>query len=349
MPGRSGWRGLGIFWAAVLLSAGAGVATLQVLGPPPGSRTPALTSPELPNPAPDAAPLATPAADHPHDPTPAPHTDAAPTPDPTRVAPPDPALLEPGPNGAKLPRISSDGRIARIVYAAPLPPNLPKGPRIALLVSGFGQSEKESRAALDSLPGPVSFAVSPYAAAPASLADAARAAGHELLASLPMEPQGFPLNDAGSRSLLTGLSPADNRTNLEWALARTPGAVGATSASDGMRGERFADVSGAIDPVLDEIARRGLLYIDARPGRIPDRKGLAARGVDVVLDDPPGRAEIEAKLVTLERIARERGSAIGLAGPPRPVTVEKLAAWLKGLKDRGLVLVPVSALVGSPK
>ena len=367
MRGRSGWRWLGVFWAVVLLAGGAGALTLQALGPPPVPTTTAAApaEPRGPEPrGPDTRP-ADPRQAEPRQPeprgteprqpdppaTPATRADApaAAPPPPTRVAPPDPALLEPGPNGAKLPRIAADGRLPRLAYAAPLPPGLPKAPRVALLVSGFGQSEKDSRAALEALPGPVSFAVSPYAAPAPALMDAARNAGHELLASIPMEPQGYPINDAGSHQLLTGLPPKDNRTNLEWALARTQGAVGATSASDGMRGERFADVSGALDPVLDEIARRGLLYIDARPGRTPERRGLAARSVDVVLDDPPARAEIDAKLVTLERIARERGAAIGLAGPPRPVTVEKLSAWVKTLKDRGIILVPVSALVEAPQ
>ena len=73
----------------------------------------------------------------------------------------------------------------------------------------------------------------------------ARAHGHEYLASVPMEPQGYPLNDPGPRALLTGADPATNEHNLEWALIRVPGAVGATGALDGMRGERLA---GAADP-----------------------------------------------------------------------------------------------------
>jgi polysaccharide deacetylase 2 family uncharacterized protein YibQ len=68
--------------------------------------------------------------------------------------------------------------------------------------------------------------------------------------------------------------------------------------------------------------------------------------VDVVVDDPPARAEIEAKLATLERLAREKGSALGLAGPLAPVTIERIASWAKGLDDKGIALAPVSALVG---
>lgn len=373
------WGTLGAFWAGIILLASAGGATLQVLGPPavavhtakPAQAphgTPAATHDEPPHgedagantaaggrgTAPSAAATnATPASpghaeEHAATPSPAlpvPHANDA-----FRIAAPDPALQERSAAfpGAQLPRVAPDGRTPRVVYAAPFVPPPPGKPRVALLVGSIGQSEKDSRDAVEKLPGSVSLAISAYAGAPAGLYDAARAAGHELLASIPMEPQGFPLNDAGARSLLTGLTPEDNRLNLEWALGRTPGVVGATSASDGMRGERFEEVGGAFGPVLDEIARRGLLFIDARLGRSLQRPGLATRGVDVVVDESPARAEIEGKLASLERIAREKGSAIGLAGAPRPVTIERLAAWTQGLAARGLVLVPVSALVAPP-
>ena len=64
----------------------------------------------------------------------------------------------------------------------------------------------------------------------------------------------------------------------------------------------------------------------------------------MVIDDPATRADIEAKLVLLERVARDHGSALGLAGPLRPTTVERIAAWTQDVEKRGYELVPVSAL-----
>ena len=326
------WRGLAIFWAAMIALAGLGAGTLQVLGPlPPTKRDQA--APAAP---PQDAPSAGQASPDPATP-------------PTKVAEPNPALLEPSPTNPsmRLPRVADNGLTARVAYAAP-PVDAPPGtPRVAVLLSGFGLSERDSQQALTTLPGQVSLAVSAYSSIPAATIDAARQSGHELLASVPMEPQGYPLNDEGDRSLLTGLTPAENRHNLNFALGHIEGAVGATAASDGMRGERFAAVSAAINPILNEIGRRGLLYIDPVPGSRSARPGLAARSVDVVIDEPPDRAEIEAKLATLERIAKEKGSAIGLAGPLRPNTIDRIAEWAKGLKDRGIALTPVSQLVAA--
>jgi polysaccharide deacetylase 2 family uncharacterized protein YibQ len=67
--------------------------------------------------------------------------------------------------------------------------------------------------------------------------------------------------------------------------------------------------------------------------------------VDLVVDEPAVRTEIDAKLARLEQLARDRGSALGLVSAPTPVSVERLAAWAALLAQRGVVLVPVSALV----
>lgn len=293
-----------------------GVATLQVLGP---VRRPALL----------AVPAASPVAAKPE-------WDG-------KIAAPDPALLEPSrafPT-AGLPRIGADGRLPRLVYRRPAPPPGAR-PRIALLLAGVGLAAADSRAAIDRLPGAVSLAFSAYTPNPEALLAAARSRGHEFLASVPMEANGYPWNDAGPRSLLTGNPPAANRENLEWAMSRLQGYVGLTGASDGLRGERFADQGSSFTLVLDEAARRGLLYIDPRPGAPPPPG--TGRTADVVIDDPPTRADIEAKLVLLERAARDHGSALGLAGPLRPATIERLAAWTEDVEKRGYQLVPVSAL-----
>ena len=58
-----------------------------------------------------------------------------------------------------------------------------------------------------------------------------------------MESQGYPLNDSGPHALLTGADPAVNDRNLEWVLSRMQGEVGLTGASDGLRGERFANAT----------------------------------------------------------------------------------------------------------
>jgi polysaccharide deacetylase 2 family uncharacterized protein YibQ len=342
-----GLRALGFFWAGVLVIAVVGGAVLQTLGPPP--RAHAVVAPET-----TSVPLAVAAAS----PEPAPH--AAPvkavaslagrpgrsTPGP--IAAPDPALLQPVEDdpGAFLPRIAADGRTPSQVYARGFDPTDTR-PRIAVLLAGVGLNGSESEDAVRTLPGAITLAFSPYTSGLSQLLEATRAAGHEFLISLPMEPQGYPLNDAGDHALLTALAPQMNRSRLDWALSRISGYVGATGALGLLHGERFAG-SPQMLPVLDSLADRGLLYVDARPGRQPLPK-VWSHGVDMVIDEPAVRTEIEAKLAALEQIARDKGSALGLAGATRPVTVDRIAAWANGLAAKGLALAPVSAIVVVPR
>jgi polysaccharide deacetylase 2 family uncharacterized protein YibQ len=68
----------------------------------------------------------------------------------------------------------------------------------------------------------------------------------------------------------------------------------------------------------------------------------------VVIDAVQRGPEIDAALARLEKIAREKGTAVGY-GAALPVTIERLNRWAKTAESRGITLVPVSALVSSPR
>ena len=343
-------RALGWFWVLVLALLGGSAGVLQWFGPPAAipPRAAAIGKPEPPPPARTAPAKAEAPAAVPVPPTQA--GAAAPQPVPPRapgaaIPPPDPSLLETStafPDG-ELPSVGPDGRLPMQAYAGGYDA-ADTHPRIGLLLAGFGMSVAESEEAIRSMPAAVSFAVSPYSFRPQLLLDQARAQGHELLVSIPMEPQGYPLDDPGNRALMTGATAAVNANRLEWALTRIQGYVGATGALGNLRGERFAASAQSMDPVLDELARRGLLYVDPRPGA-PRPLRAIGRSVDLVIDEPAVRPQIEARLAELEQIARDHGAALGLVELPRPVTVDRIAAWARTLGDRGLTLTPVSALV----
>ena len=301
-------RRLAVFWAAVLAILVMGAGVLQWLGPPP-AQVAQVT----------AAPTSTRA-----------------------VAAPDKALLEPSPDypGGFLPRIGPDGRRPSLVYAAAAAADDHR-PRVAILLAGIGMSQSDSEAAVNALPAAVSLAVSPYAVTPDPLLAQIRARGHEYFVSIPMEPRGYPLDDPGNRALLTGNIAGVNDQRLAWALTRFGGYVGATGALGALHGERFADSAAQMGTVLAELSRRGLLYVDPRPGAAT----TTGRAVDVTLDDTPGGPEIDARLTRLEQAARDQGAAIGLMSLPRPVALDRLAAWIAGLDQRGLALVPVSAVM----
>jgi polysaccharide deacetylase 2 family uncharacterized protein YibQ len=334
-------RALAWFWGVFLAALIAGAATLQVLGPPPRAGAHRSASLAAIAPAASVAPVA-------------PVAPAAPVAPVAAVlkpiAPPDPALLEPSPahDGTMLPKIAG-GRLPRQVYA--LQPadgrSLDGAARIGLVQAGVGLNEADSLDAIRTLPSAVTLAVSPYATHADALLDAARQARHELLISLPLEPSGWYVNDPGDHTLLAGAPPEQNRMRLFWALSRIQGYVGATGALGDMRGERFASAADQMEGVLDQLGGRGLLYVDARIGAGP-LPHVWSRGIDVVVDEPSGGAEIDASLMRLEQVARDHGAALGLVGVVRPGSTARIAAWARGLADRGAELAPVSALAEPP-
>jgi polysaccharide deacetylase 2 family uncharacterized protein YibQ len=330
---------------AVLLLLTAGGVTLQLLGPPvqqTSSRPTTAAAPAPPQPTPQ-----------PTTPPQQPPVQAATGPRPGRdtpgpIADPDPALLEAAADqpGEQLPQIAADGRTPMQVYAAGFD-RTTRRPRVGLVLAGVGLNQADSDVAVRLLPRGITLAISPYAANLAKLLAAARAAEHEYLLSLPMEPQGYPLNDPGPQAMMTNLPPEQNRQRLEWALTRIAGYVGVTDALGAMRGERFAAQPDQMKQILSELARRGLLYIDARPGTAPP-PFVWGRTIDMVIDEPATAAEIDDRLGQLAKLARDKGSALGLATTVRPVTVRRIAVWANGLAADGLALAPVSALVQPP-
>ncbi|MBV9654269.1 MAG: divergent polysaccharide deacetylase family protein, partial [Acetobacteraceae bacterium] len=283
-------RPLGLFWVALAVLGCAGAVALQFLGPPPA---PAVTR------ASDAGRSASMIGVRAVPPRS--HFAGAPrgTAKPGRISPgpippPDPALLEAAtdvPGGGMLPRIAADGRAPMSVYAHGFPPPNGAVPRVGLLVAGIGLNAGDGEDAARMLPGAVTFAVSPYASNLPKLLDLARATEHECVVSVPMEPADYPADDPGPQALLRDATPAQNGARLHWALARISGYVGATGALGALRGERFADAAAQMDPVLRQIAARGLIYIDPRPGAAPPA-GVWGRSVDVVIDEPANRPEI---------------------------------------------------------
>lgn len=259
----------------------------------------------------------------------------------------DPGLIEETPQGP-LPRIAADGRTPMSAYAPPTPAG--KGPRIAILISGLGISAKATAAAIQGLPPAVTLAFAPYESDVQRWVSEARRQGHEVLLEVPMEPFDFPDSDPGPHTLRAGVGEEANADRLTWALTRFTGYVGITN----LLGGRLMADQDSLEPVMTFVARRGLLFFDSGPQNRsvgPDvARQIQAPYVQSVqtLDTIQTAMEIDARLSELEKLARTNGSAAG-TGFLYPVTIERVAAWAKGLSGRGFVLVPASAIVSPAK
>ncbi len=246
-----------------------------------------------------------------------------------------------------IPKIAADGTRPAEAFAFPVKPlaGKPDAPRVALIVGGLGISASATASAITRLPGAVTLAFMPYGADVARTAARARGEGHEILLQAPMEPFNYPDNDSGPQTLLTSLPPEQNLDRLHWLMARFQGYVGIVGAM----GARFTASEQSFSPVLRETAKRGLIFVDdgSNPrsvaGRIAGANNLPFVKADVVLDTVPTPGEIDRALGRLEMAARERGVAVGVASP-LPVSIDHIAKWAKAAEDRGILLVPITAV-----
>jgi uncharacterized protein len=373
-----------VAWAVLIGSLGGAVLWTQLGGPsePPPSieaarialaPAPAMME-EAPAPAvPEAEakppePVQPPAAEPPPPPAAAPAPEAAPPPPVTQQPAPAPAppappppVAQPAPPpsppvAAKPPPVQAAVVVPRLPSAreATQPPWLrnsrpfdanDRRPRVAVVISELGLSSAATTASIQQTPAEVTLAFSPYADNLDHWIGLARAAGHEVLINLPMEPINFPANDPGPRALLTNLSAQQNLERLDWVLGRINGHVGVTNHM----GSRFTTMPDALKPVLAAINERGLMFVDSRASarsiaaKLASDMGLPRAINDRQIDQEASRPAIDNRLTEIERIARETGSAVAMA-QPYPVTLERVNAWLQTLETKGLVLAPITAV-----
>jgi polysaccharide deacetylase 2 family uncharacterized protein YibQ len=254
----------------------------------------------------------------------------------------DPRLLEKSRYGM-IP-VVADGLKPFTVYAADADrTKAAKMPVIAIVVGGLGVGAAKTVDAIMKLPPAVTLAFTPYGADPTKLAERARAQRHEILLQVPMEPFDYPDNDPGPQTLLTTLAPEQNIDRLYWHMSRIQGYAGIAN----FMGARFVASDAVMQPIIREAAKRGLGYLDDGATPRSAAPALAAgqampfAKADFTIDSVPTSAEIDRTLIKLETLAKERGSAVGVASA-LPISIERIAAWIKTLDNRGILLVPLT-------
>jgi polysaccharide deacetylase 2 family uncharacterized protein YibQ len=245
-------------------------------------------------------------------------------------------LTAPGPGGP-LPIIAADGRASWKAYARPFVDD--GRPKIALVIGGLGLNVAQTEQAIAKLPPEVTLAFSPYADGLQDQIDKARAAGHEVMIQIPMEPLDYPDTDPGPYTLMANASPVEISHRLDWLMSRAAGYFAVTN----MQGGRFMTQNKAMDAFAQVLRQRGVAFID--DGQAASRGG----GLHRASTSPPIDADLDSgaidnALLMLEANALQSGGAIGL-GSAYPLTVAQVAQWAVAVRDRGYALAPASALM----
>lgn len=228
-------------------------------------------------------------------------------------------------------------------YAALTPPDDGR-PMVAIILDDLGMNLRRMDRVV-ALPTPLTLAILPYASGIDGWAGRARAAGHELMLHLPMEPSSgdeYP----GPNALLADLEPSEIERRIEWSLARFEGYVGVNNHM----GSRFTANEELMQLLMVRLRDRGLLFVDSLTtsasvgSELARSFGIPTASRDIFLDNEIDSARIAAQLAKVERCARRKGYCIAI-GHPHLETLAVLERWLPTLQSKGLQLVPISAII----
>lgn len=260
---------------------------------------------------------------------------------------PDRALVESGETGP-LPVRAADGRRPFDVYARPW--SGARGARVAIVIGGLAVSQTGTQAAIAKLPAEVTLGFAPQGNSIGRWMQAARQGGHEIVMQVPLEPFDYPNVNPGRNTLTVVATPDENLGNLRWALSRTTNYTGVMN----YMGARFSADAAAMGPLMAELGRRGLAYVDdgsSARSLAPElalKNGVPFAAGDISIDAVRDRGAILKKLDELEATARAKGFAVGI-GSAFDLTVDTVSSWVIEAKKRGIEIVPISAVAVDPE
>ncbi len=236
-----------------------------------------------------------------------------------------------------LPNIGPNGMAPASAYARPFKSD--GRPMVALVVGGLGLNPQTTKQAIDQLPAAVTLSFVPYTANLQTWIDQARAAGHEVMVEVPMQPVNYPDNDPGPQTLLANARNDDLTAHMLWALSRATGYFAVTN----YQGAAFFKDKSGFNTFLTTLKSRGIGFID--DGQARDAQGAWARAsADRIVDNQINAQAILAQLSGLEATAKTRGQALG-TGMAFPVTLAVALKWTQSLDGKGIQLAPASAMM----
>lgn len=219
------------------------------------------------------------------------------------------------------------------------PPAPATGAKLAVVVEGLGLSQIATEAAINKLPASVTLAFSPYARDLKKWIEKAKASGHEVLIEVPMESKSFPAEDPGPLGLLTSNDAKENQTRLDAILKDAGSAIGVLDST----GSKFREDQN-INTLFAKLKEKNLFYVQGEPGVRMGEPGVPTAVADVVLDERPFRAAVDARLDYAERLAKYQGSAVASMSA-KPVNFERLVLWLEQSQKKGVSLAPMSQVL----
>ena len=223
-------------------------------------------------------------------------------------------------------------------------------PKLAIVIDDLGYSRSRGLQAIN-LPGPMTVAVMPHTPNARLLAEAAHAAGKEVILHHPMQGSNY---HPGATGIMTGtLTLAMGREEISGALAAAFASVPHCVGMNNHTGSTLTAAPAHMHWLMQDLATRGHYYLDSRTtaqtvaGEAADAWGIPFVSRDVFLDHKYTASALEYEFDRALDIARRAGNVV-LIAHPLPLSLALLERRLAQLSPEEFQLVHASDLLNTP-
>ncbi len=224
--------------------------------------------------------------------------------------------------------------------------NTPYKGIIALVMTDFGLSKERSIQAEELFKDiHINYAMNPYTTGAQNLIDRARAHGHEVWMTIPMEPEKFPLVETGPLTLLVRSKADENRRRLIWLLSTAKGFPGIIHTED----SDFIYAESEMFNLLSALHEHGVGFATALESdtslaeKIANQTKVPFAHNNIWLGRSGRLDDLEQDIQKLEAMALKQGEPVVAMFPPYPAYISQVAKWVESAREKqNIIFVPLS-------
>lgn len=212
------------------------------------------------------------------------------------------------------------------------------GPIIAIVIDGIGLLNPNAKL---ELPSQVTLGMPSYVPYK-EYANNPLVMKHSILLNIPLEPINYPEDDPDPEALLIENGDQENLARLSSILGRAGDYHAVYSSHD----DKYTNSHKEARDLLQSLKNKKIIYLSGLTDKnaliyqIANKMNFSILDNDIILDSTISREEIAAKLLALEHLAQDSGSAVAIGGS-YPLTIELLNEWIPSLANKGIKIVPI--------
>lgn len=192
----------------------------------------------------------------------------------------------------------------------------------------------------------ITFAILPLCSHSREAAEMLHEAHKETLLHLPMEPNSYPKEKPGNGTLFTDMNSEELIFQLEKDLASVPYVSGVNNHM----GSKFMADEDKLILIFNKLKKKKMFFIDSRTTAntkafaAAEKVNMQMASRKVFLDNDRDYNEIYKKLLEVTQNSSDVSPVI-IIGHPYPETIRAIKDASRVLREKGILIVPVSKLI----